>query len=242
MKKPIVAVTPSTENNGRYHVSVPYFDVLEKAGVLPVLLPMHPGDTDFNDIVTLFDGFLFAGGCDVSPAEFGEEILPECGEIQPDRDRLEILLFREVIKQKKPCFAICRGVQVINVAAGGSLFQDIPAQYKHYSGNEPLKHSQDVSLTEPTHHVSVKEGTKLFDITGSSDLFVNSHHHQSVKDVADMFKVTAVSDDGVIEAVESDEMPFCVGVQWHPEQLAVSRPEQMKLFEAFAKACGRRER
>ncbi|MCR5695034.1 MAG: gamma-glutamyl-gamma-aminobutyrate hydrolase family protein [Clostridia bacterium] len=241
-EKPVVAVTPSTENNGKYHVSVPYFDVLERAGVIPVLLPMHLDDNDVEQVVNIFDGFLFAGGCDVLPSEYGEETVEACGEIQPQRDKLELALFRRlfVLKPAKPVLAICRGLQVMNVAAGGSLYQDIAAQYAPDDGKTVLTHRQEQPSYIPTHHVTVAKDTLLYGIIGGlSDLYVNSHHHQAVKKPGAGMKISAVSSDGIIEAMEYEGLPFCIGVQWHPEHLAAGMPEQMKIFEAFATACSK---
>ena len=237
MRKPFVAVTPSTDTPGRYHVSMPYMDVLERAGAVPVMLGMNPEDEDIAEIAGRFDGFLFAGGCDVAPYEYGEETHSGCGVIQPKRDRLEINLFREIRKLNKPCFAICRGIQLINVAMGGTLYQDIPSEYTPANGSPALQHYQQTPAYTPTQHVSVYRDSLIHRITGKETLLVNSHHHQAVKTPGRGFGVTAVSADGIVEAIERDDMDFCLAVQWHPEQLAPDMPEQMKLFEAFAEAC-----
>ncbi len=237
MKKPLIGVTPSTENNGKYHVSVPFFQSLERAGAIPVLLPMDPSDEDIREMAGSFDGFLFAGGCDVSPFEYGEETRQCCGEIQPARDRLEITLFREIMKQKKPCLAICRGIQVINVATGGTLYQDLTSEFNPENGTPKLQHSQNSPEYTPTQHVSVRPGTLLHRITGETLLKVNSHHHQAVKELGKGFVISATSPDGLIEAIERENDMFCLGVQWHPEHLSSNDPVQAKLFNAFVRAC-----
>ena len=239
MRKPFIAVTPSTDTPGRYHVSAPYFESLERAGAIPVLLPMHPGDDGIKEIANSFDGFLFAGGCDAAPYLYGEETLLCCGEIQPERDRLEIALYHEIKKLNKPCLAICRGIQIINVAEGGSLYQDIPTQFKPENGSGMLQHRQVFAANIPSQHVKLEEGSMVRQIMGTDVILVNSHHHQAVKKLGGGFEVTARSLDGIIEAIERKDMSFCIGVQWHPEQLSSQMKEEAALFDAFVKACGK---
>ena len=176
---------------------------------------------------------LLTGGLDVDPRLYGEAPHPTT-ETAPERDRFEIPLTRGAIARDTPLLAICRGVQVLNVAAGGSLVQDIPSAVQ-----STLKHSIDMPKNQIAHNVRVTRGTVLAGLLGTEQRSVNSRHHQAVATVADDFVVSAVSADGVVEAIEKPGASFCVGVQWHPENFW-STGEFSDLFESFVTAARRR--
>ena len=187
------------------------------------------------------DGLILTGGDDVGPARYGEAAHPKTVEAEPARDEFEIALVNGARAQQLPLFAICRGIQVLNVACGGTLVQDIPAQI-----NGALNHSLTVPPNSPyslAHEVWVEKDSVLSKLMGdrltADTCEVNSRHHQAVKDVAKGFRVGATAPDGVIEAIEDPAARFCLGVQWHPENFWRTG-EFRALFEGFLEAANRR--
>ena len=187
------------------------------------------------------DGLILTGGDDVGPARYGEAAHPKTVEAEPARDEFEIALVNGARAQQLPLFAICRGIQVLNVACGGTLVQDIPAQI-----NGALNHSLTVPPNSPyslAHEVWVEKDSILSKLMGdrltADTCEVNSRHHQAVKDVAKGFRVAATAPDGVIEAIEDPAARFCLGVQWHPENFWRTG-EFRALFEGFLEAANRR--
>ena len=207
---------------------------VRRAGGEPIALS---NDDDPATALARVDGVLLTGGADVDPALYGQP-RHDTTEVDRSRDHFEIPLSRKAIDSDVPVFAICRGVQVLNVAAGGTLIQDI-------AGDSPsdLNHSIDVPKNAPAHAVRVTAGTKLAQSLGTSPTLatctVNSRHHQAVGDVGKSFVVSAVSPDGIIEAIERPGADFCVGVQWHPENYWKTG-EFAPLFLAFVEAARRR--
>ena len=202
-----------------------YIMSVEEAGGIPILLPPTM-NADFKILLEKVDSVLLTGGVDVDPVVYGEAPIPNMGKIDPLRDHFEINLARKVLELKKPLLAICRGIQVLNVAAGGTLYQDINSQIEN-----PFKHYQQAPTHHPTHKVSLKTGSKLHGIFNKNELMVNSFHHQAVKDLGHRFGATAWSDDGVVEAMEIEDNIFVLGVQWHPERMIEG--EMINIFEAF---------
>ncbi len=209
---------------------------VRRAGGEPVALS---NDDDPATALARVDGVLLTGGADVDPTLYGQS-RHDTTEIDRSRDRFEIPLSRKAIDANVPVLAICRGVQVLNVAAGGTLIQDIVSD-----SPTKLNHSIDVPKNAPAHAVRVTPGTKLAESLGTfatlSTCTVNSRHHQAVRDVAHSFVISAVSSDGIIEAIERPGADFCLGVQWHPENYWRSG-EFAPLFAAFVEAARRRMR
>jgi putative glutamine amidotransferase len=227
--KPTIGITPCSRVDD-------YVESVKRAGGEPLLL--DPADDPARSLDRI-DGLLLSGGLDVDPALYGEA--PHATtEVDHARDRFEIPLSREAVKRDLPLFAICRGVQVLNVAAGGTLIQDIPSTV-----TTELTHSIDIPKDHVAHAVRVTPGTRLAASLGASvpadTCAVNSRHHQSVGKVAPSFVVSAVSADGVVEAIERPESSFCVGVQWHPENFWKTG-EFAGLFGEFVAAAKRRSR
>ncbi len=224
----------------RIHCPRDYVQSVRGAGGTPWLLPVFapgekaPGAADYLDPL---DGLLLSGGEDVDPARFGEEPLPALGPVSPERDEMELALASRALSKRLPILAICRGVQVLNVAAGGSLYQDIGSQL-----GGVLQHRQRAPRWHPSHTVSVARETALEDILGASRVGVNSLHHQAVKDLGSGFVVAARAPDGIIEAIEAPDLPFAIGVQWHPENMFRTEARMRRLFEAFVSAADRRAR
>ncbi len=222
---------PYYQFNGNYPAA------LAASGALPVVIPLHLPEETLWAIFQRLDGLCLAGGVDVAPAEYGEEPHPALGKVDAPRDQTELILARWALRADLPLLGICRGIQMINVAAGGSLYQDLPAQ-------QPEVHRHNFKLSEspwarPTHAVRLAADGRLADILGTEELLVNSFHHQAVKQVAPGFRPIAWAEDGVVEGIEQPGRRFALGVQWHPEGMFQSDPLAQRLFAAFVEASGR---
>ncbi len=236
-RSPLIGVTCMTiETEGyspRLGMSRSYINALLRAGAAPALIP-HMADKDaLRSVYDRLDGLLLPGGGDIDPVHYGESRHLKCNEPAPERDDTELTLARWAMEGDMPLLAICRGIQVLNVALGGSLFQDIQAQC---SGAQRHAWYPNYPRDRLSHTVSLSPEARLARIAGESTLPVNSLHHQSVKDVALGLFATGHASDGIIEAVEALEHPFAIGVQWHPEELVGSDPRAQRLFEAFVEA------
>lgn len=190
------------------------------------------------DALDGIDGVMLTGGGDLAPEHYGGLQHPSLTDVEPERDTFELALVKEARKRHMPVLAICRGIQVLNVACGGSLIQDIPSEQ-----TGPLEHNLKVPPNQPfsrAHEVWVEKDSLLASLLRerieSDSVDVNSRHHQSVKDVAPGFKVTATAPDGVVEAIEDPAAAFCLGVQWHPENFWRTG-EFRPLFEGFLNAA-----
>lgn len=235
MSKPVIGVMPQYGAESNRIMIVPnFFNAVREAGGVPVLLPLFSEVSDVEEILDRFDGFLYPGGPDINPLYFGEETMPECGNIIPERDRIELELMPAILKSGKPVFGICRGIQSMNVALGGSLIQDIPAQVK---SNVRVGHYQKAGNTVLTHSVRVEKNTLLYDIVKKDMLTVNTFHHQSCKDLGKGMVLNASAPDGVIEAIALENHKFFIGVQWHPEHLYAVSEDMAKIWNAFVGSC-----
>lgn len=214
-----------------------YFEAVLRAGALPVLLPLTRDEAVLRQALEQVDGVLFTGGVDVHPKRYGAEITWSVG-MNEERDETEFTLLKMATEMKKPYLAICRGVQVMNAALGGTLYQDIE---KEVRGS--LLHPRHDRPRETVHEVTVSENTLLRGILETEKTGVNSRHHQAVKIPAAGAVVCGRSEDGIIEAIELPRSlhPFALGVQWHPESMAESVPRMQRIFDAFAAAAGEGE-
>ena len=212
-----------------------YITAVEQAGGEPVLLELYENRGEADKALDSVDALIITGGEDIDPAYYNEEPEEELEEVNTARDVSDMLLAEAVMDTDIPVLAICRGCQLINVAGGGSLTQDIPAQLD--TGSE--KHRSDDLVDFAYHNINIEEGSKLYEIMGTDKLKVNSWHHQSIKDLADGYTVSAVSDYGIIEAIERDDKGFFIGVQFHPEWHVVEGDtEHLKIFKALIKNAG----
>lgn len=207
-----------------------YFRCIESEGGIPVLLP-HLAENGMDELVKTIDGLLLSGGEDVHPNHYRQEIIYHNGTIAEARDGFEIALLRAFLNTGKPVLAVCRGMQVLNVAMGGTLLQDIPSQIVQFH------HTQCAATTVATHSVRLNEHSRIADAVGTTVLEVNSHHHQAVDRVADDLIAVGWSEEGLVEAVEHRGSPYIIGVQWHPERLAAAQSIQRSLFAGFIQAC-----
>jgi putative glutamine amidotransferase len=211
-----------------------YVEAVTAAGGAPVLIPLNLDEGALRAIYERLDGLLLAGGEDLHPRYYGEAIHEKCGQIDEARDIVELTLTRWALADGLPILAICRGIQVLNVAEGGTLYQDIASQVPG-----SLKHDcwPDHPRNYLAHQVTVNGDSYLAAVLGHRQIGVNSSHHQAVKDLAPRFKVVARATDGLIEAIEGHDHSFALGVQWHPEELLEDAPPMRRLFEDFVSAA-----
>jgi putative glutamine amidotransferase len=233
MKKPIIGVTAHVELDYKHSLASDYVKAIITANGLPVILPIWL-DQDVQQLVEMLDGIVITGGGDIDPTIFGEEPHPQLGTISPGRDSFEMALIQAFLKKNKPILGICRGMQILNLTIGGDMFQDIYSQ----SEQPLLQHSQKANRTHRAHYVEAQEGSLMAKLAGQSKFMVNTFHHQAVRNVPEPLMISGVASDGVIEAIESVEHRFVLGVQWHPEALAVAGEEMNKrIFAEFVKNC-----
>jgi putative glutamine amidotransferase len=238
-----VMATPT--GTRRTYLNEAYLVGVRDAGGLPLpVTPAHAGES-LRAMYELLDGLVVSGGEDVAPARYGEVRVHPTVETVPERDAMEVQLLEWALADGLPVFAICRGIQVLNVALGGTLYQDLPSDRPDGGvGHDQSRAEPPVPRTEPSHEVTVLPGSFLGDLIGGGSHQVNSMHHQGIKALASRLFPVAYAPDGLIEAVEADapDAPaFLVGVQWHPEELArAGDPASRRLFEALVTAAAKR--
>lgn len=226
--KPIIGISCNATGSAAH---IAYVEAVEKAGGIPLIVPRIDEKSDLSKVVEHLDGLLLIGGEDVDPVLYGEQAIPEMGEVVPWRDDYDISLVRLADKAGIPVLGICRGIQVINVAYGGTLYQDLPAQYLGLTES----HSQKEPATTGTHLIIINEGSNLAGILTGGKYMVNSFHHQAVKDPAPGFSVDAWSPEGVIEAISHTGASGKTirGVQFHPERMAGESDALLPIFTSF---------
>ncbi len=210
-----------------------YMEGVAQAGGLPLMLPLTAEDAALDQLCALCDGFLLTGGHDVSPALYAQQALPECGDTSPLRDAMELGVLRRAMAHDKPVLGICRGIQFINAALGGTLWQDLPTQHP-----SNVCHRQKPPYDAPAHTVALVPGSPLQALLGRDTLPVNSYHHQAIRELAAPLEAMAHAQDGLIEAVRHPDRRFLWAVQWHPEFAYRSDPAARAVFRAFVEACG----
>lgn len=234
--KPVILITnkyaedPNNFGVGRYiRIKENYVNAILKAGGVPILSAHGDPDT----YARIADGVLFSGGADINPIHYGEEPYKEDCHFQDETDAMEFAIFNSFYKLKKPMLGVCRGIQTINVALGGTLIQDIPSMV------ETSAHKESLFPDKRAHYVRSVEGSKMRELFGE-EFIVNTHHHQAVKVCAPGLRATAVTDEGVIEAVEHESLPI-IAAQWHPERMIgeenFEMENMMPLFEYFVELC-----
>ena len=233
--KPLIGITPSAvayqADHGdfrRYASMMDYPDAVLAAGGMPVILPFQSGDA--RALLERLDGLVLSGGSDLDPARYGDATVhPDTYDVDPDRDAFELAMVEAALALDRPILAICRGIQVLNVALGGTLHQHLPdvaigiAHRQH-------RNATPIPGDRPGHEVTVSPASTLARLVGVDRLPVNSFHHQAVKVLAPDLVAVAISDDGVVEAVEHRFRPDVIGVQWHPELMARTSERQAALF------------
>ncbi len=234
-KKPVIGITARVEKDQMYTLDPVYGKAILQAGGLPLIVPM----VDEEDIPALcerLDGLIVTGGGDINPTMYGEEPHPRLAEVYPGSDFYEKELILNFLKFDKPFIGMCRGLQMLNVSLGGTNYQDLESQFE----GTLYQHKQLGLRTHRTHSVTLEEGSQLLSIMGEKSFRVNSFHHQGVKDVSKQLKVAARAADGLVEALESEDYQFVMGIQWHPEEFAVEGDEaSKKIFDRFVKECAK---
>jgi len=203
-----------------FAAAVPYVKAVRRAGAIPIVLPIiDPSDrSEIDHALDAVDAVIVTGGCDVEPARYGAAQEPETGPLDARRDDTEIALCRALVERDQPTLCVCRGIQVLNVALGGTLVQHVPV------------HSRDDAYNETVHEVTLAAGSRVAKALGTTTVGVNTLHHQSLDRLGERARAVGWADDGTIEAIEVEGAPHVLGVQWHPEMLR-HRPEHLALFE-----------
>lgn len=235
--RPLIGVTtwrsPRPPNRFQYAVSSEYVAAVEEAGGIAVTLPAQPKAVP--ELIVALDALILTGGGDVDPVHYGQPLHTATRSIDPDRDRFELDLTRMAVERGLPLLGICRGIQVLNVALGGTLIQDVPDQVP-----AALVHQTPEDAPIATHHVRLQPDSHSAALIQCADLLTNSAHHQAIQSLAPALRAVGWSQDGVVEAVESMDEAFVVGVQWHPELLFRDAAPHRLLFAGLIAACANR--
>ena len=217
-------------------VNAAYVSAVAAAGGIPLVLPPSVPATSTGALAAGLDGLLISGGADIDPARYGATPHPKLGTLEPDRDAFEIAMLDAARARGLPVLAICRGMQVVNVALGGTLWQDLPSERPG-----DVRHDGTWARTARVHAVEIVAGSALARSVGAGSVTVNSFHHQGVRRLAAGLAPTAAAPDGLVEGFESDHGPWLVGVQWHPEAFhAEADSPDVRLFQSFVQACALR--
>ena len=208
----------------RSYVNNDYVAALERSGAIPVILPVVRGQDVAERQTEGVDGLLISGGYDIDPLLFGEEPRRSLEFVYRDTDIFQLRTIQTALRRNQPLLGICKGIQLLNVACGGTIYQDLSE-----SPDSFIKHSQNRKRACPSHTVVAEEGSLVAELLGTA-FPVNSYHHQAVKDVGRGLRITSRAMDGVVESLEMEEAPFAVGVQWHPEMMMAGGDEMMPLF------------
>lgn len=226
---PLIGITTyGRDNHGRYTLPAEYVTAVQHAGAVPVLIPPVPEHA--QRYLELVDGLVLAGGGDMDPSHYGGDAHETLYSVDAGRDRLELELARRIVDRGQPTLAICRGMQVLNVALGGTLIEHLPAEV-----GEDVLHRKPPRDPIP-HAVTIAPDSQLAAIAGATEAAPMSWHHQAIRALAPGLRVVARAPDGTIEAVESSSHPWLIGVQWHPELTAEKDPAQQRLFDALVEA------
>ncbi|WP_400246894.1 gamma-glutamyl-gamma-aminobutyrate hydrolase family protein [Niallia sp. JL1B1071] len=236
LSKPIIGITGAYIFKNKFmegtYVHHDYQKSIAANGGLPIILPFVEENLAV-EMVDLCDAVILSGGEDIDPITFGEDPHQKIGDTILLRDKVELNVIKRAMETNKPILAICRGIQILNVALGGTLIQDIPSQVK-----DSIKHTQSVNRSWDTHFITIKEDSQLASIMGETKTRVNSLHHQAIDILAKDLEVVATSKDGIIEAVEHKSYRnFMLGVQWHPESMASTNEKMNQIFAEFIKSA-----
>lgn len=232
MNLPVIGVIPLYDDEKDSLWMIPgYMTGIMEAGGIPVMLPLSDDRQILDQLISECDGLLLTGGHDVSPSLYKESPLKECGVCCEKRDTMESILFSMALKLDKPVLGICRGIQFINAALGGNLYQDLPTQHP-----SDLEHHQTPPYHIPAHNVTILTESPLYDLLGTKELAVNSYHHQAIKTLSPQLTAMAYAPDGLVEAIYMKDKKFVWALQWHPEFSYKSDPASRKIFEKFVSA------
>jgi putative glutamine amidotransferase len=235
-RKPVIGITGAYVKHNEHmegvYVHHDYHRTVAANGGIPIVLPYYTKELALETL-SLCDGIIISGGEDVDPLAYNQDPHPKLGFTIPERDWVEFEIVRFAISHNIPLLAVCRGLQVLNVALGGTLIQDIPSQIKN-----TVQHSQVVNRSRDTHWINVVQDSQLYKIFGADRVRVNSLHHQAIDKVAEDLRVVALAEDGIVEAVEYiHPRSFILGVQWHPESMSSTNSQMNRLFEELITSC-----
>lgn len=233
--RPVIAVMPLVDDERESLWMLPgYMDALREAGAVPFMPALTTDDDEIRQIFDLCDGLLMTGGHDVDPRRYGERPRFDNIVCSRARDSMELALLRLALGHGKPVFGICRGLQIMNVCCGGTLYQDLPSEWP-----DGVEHHQRPPYDRPVHRVHIVAGTPLHEELHADDLAVNSYHHQAIRTLGDGLEAMAVSEDGLVEAVHRPASAYFRAVQWHPEFRYGTDDASRRLFRSFVDACAR---
>ena len=233
MGKPLIGITAA--HHSEEIVTFPrayYVESVKRAGGIPLILPLLASPEEALEVTEVIDGLILSGGGDISPRYLEEPPLRGIGNCIPARDVSELLLAKAALQQNLPVLGICRGIQVLAVAAGGRIHQDLLCQWP-----DSFQHSQKAPRESAWHDVEIPPETLLYNLLKEGKIGVNSFHHQAVSEIPPGFRQNAASPDGVIEGIENPALKFCLGVQWHPESMLDTEKHSLLLFKGFVEAC-----
>lgn len=235
--KPIVGITAEVKEDGSYFMPTVYTKAIIQAGGVPVIVPLIPGG-DLEELCKGIDALFVTGGEDIDPSYYNAEPHIHLGRITPKLDEMEFALVQRMLQLDKPYIGVCRGMHMLNIVSGGTLFQSIHSQRK-----EPvMQHLQIADRTHRSHPVKVEKTSRLYELLQEDEFKVNSFHHQALNKVGESLRVVARATDGIIECVESTKHTFVFGFQWHPEEFAVEGDEPSKrVFKAYIQAALKRK-
>ncbi len=235
MRKPMIGLIPLVDEERQSYWMLPgYMEGIGQAGGIPVMLPLTSGKEELWQIAEEMDGFLYTGGQDVSPDLYAQERSEKCGPCCSGRDEMEAMLFRMAYEKDKPLLGICRGIQLLNVLMGGTLYQDLPSEHPSDIG-----HHQPPPYDAPTHSVNLVEHSPLHELLQKKTLMVNSYHHQAIRVLAPKLLAMAISEDGLVEAACVPEKSFIWGIQWHPEFSYRTDESSRTIFSEFIRKAKR---
>ena len=230
--KPLIGLSVAVDDEATVSAYYTYTKAIELGGGIPLIIPYTESEETKARLISLCDGFCFTGGGDIHPNYYGEQVKDACGKITDLRDTLELSLFRAALKTQKPILGICRGAQLVNVALGGTLYQDIPSEYE-----TQLAHNQSEPKMEYSHSVSVVAGTPLAELVGEGEMRANSFHHQAAKRLGNGLLPMAYAPDGLVEAMYFPAYSYLRAYQWHPERLCEKDEKNKAIFCEFIAAC-----
>lgn len=234
-KKPVIGVIPLYDEEKESIWMLPgYLDGLYEAGAIPMTLPLRIGLEELWQLDGQLDGYLFTGGHDVDPKLYGAERSEHCGAVCRERDRLEAMVEDLAWQQDKPVLGICRGIQLLNVLHGGTLYQDLETELPW---SRATGHHMEPPYDRPVHEVEIEQDSPLFRLLGKSRLGVNSYHHQGIRTLGHGLQVMARAEDGLAEGIWAPGKTFFWAIQWHPEFSYQADPDERKIFQAFVEAC-----
>ncbi len=236
-RRPVIGISDTHRDDVSAVVPRSYVDAVLMNGGIPVVIPLINENDELNELLNSLDGIIFTGGEDFDPSYYNERPIPQMGRVNALRDKFDLRLIRLAAEKGVPILGICRGVQLINIAFGGTLYQDLPTQYRDKS----IRHRQTQSSTEASHSVIVEDFTFFSDIVKERMLSVNSAHHQAIKDVAKGFRIAGRSPDQIVEVIEKiDDENWILGVQFHPEMRVTRDNAMLRIFQHFVEVAGSR--